>query len=311
MEGPAFAERGIDPLAPEFFWKHLRLALHDSARVRVYGASRKIGRSLRQLEDAWTFRVEDLGKDSRADSHGFNILLPKLGDAAPKLFEQPDLFGSIDPDDTVLDWFGDVANALGAEDTNSPLLDADILSRLGKFNGLTKHGIRQAQLETRRYRAKRFLSLNDALGSRAQSMVLANPAPRRTRIVGILDKVAYLDKVLLLQLADGAKLKVLWSSEDLEPIRALWGNKVMLGGVLQYRPNGTPQIFVAETVQRASEGTSIWDELPGSAEALYMVKNHGSLLPGELNPLTKLRGLLDGEIATSDFSEAVAEFCRS
>ena len=102
MKGSAFEGRGYEPGASAFFWKNLEKSLYDAARITVYGSSRRLGRPLRELSDAWDLRIEDEGVDSKRGGRVFLALLPTIGEAAPKLFDQPTLFGDTwNPEDTV------------------------------------------------------------------------------------------------------------------------------------------------------------------------------------------------------------------
>jgi len=278
--------------------------------MTVYGASRKVGRSLRELEQAWHFRYEDLGKNSMSDTYGFNVLLPRLGEVAPRLFEQQSLFAELNPDDTVLDWFGDVTSAVNEENRDSQLLDSDILGQFANYRNLTRNGISQVSIGTRRYEASGRLILTDNLGEKAQSLVIENPESKRTRLVGVLDKVAFLDRVLWIQLLDGSRVKVLWSPEDVEPIRLFWGSKVMMGGTLQYRPNGTPQVFVAEAIEAGTDVSTVWDKLPEAKLLPKAGSTRRQLRPDEINPLGELRGVLDGKFTDEEFEKMVQEFCH-
>lgn len=239
----------------------------------------------------------------------FLALLPKIGEAAPHLFDQPSLFEPYDPNDTVLDWFGDVTSAVLSNDRDSQLLDSDLLGQFAKYRNLTRHGISEASIKTRRYRNARKLIMTDELGEKAQTLVIANPASKRTRLVGVLDKVAFLDRVLFIQMDDGARVRILWTPDDLEPIRELWGKKVMLGGTLQFRPNGAPQVFIAEAIEAASDTHSVWAKVPKAETLVRAGSAQLRLRKGEVNPLKQLRGVLDGQVTDDEFAQMVAEFC--
>ena len=119
--------------------------------------------------------------------------------------------------------------------------------------------------------------INESLGLKAQALVSETPSPRRTRIKGKLNALAYLERGVLLKLADGNRLHVLWGPENLEPLRNLWGGEVLLEGMLQFKANGKPQILVVDAIRAAGTQDSFWTELP-SAHATMSAMTRSSLV---------------------------------
>ena len=304
LRGRAFAGRGYDPTATAFFWKNLRKSLYGATRITVYGASKKIGRPLHELSDVWNFRVEDEGADSNVDGHAFTALLPRVGDVIPQLFTQSSLFGdSLNPDDTVMDWLGDVANAVWDDQRDSNRLDVDLLNQLAHLRGSSKVGLEDALIRTGRYHAKQ-VHLNEELGERAEALVMETPLPRRTRILGFLDAMAFSDRGVQLILKSGAKLRVLWNMDDLESLRDHWAQEVVLEGVLQYKPNGQPQVLIAEAIRKGNAQDTLWQELPVTPPLNRMIEPNGHLRYDK-NPLANLRGIFDLDVDDLRFAELV------
>jgi hypothetical protein len=239
----------------------------------------------------------------------FSAYLPSLGEAVPKLFEQQSLFGDdLNPEDTVFDWLGDVTSAVWQEQRGSDRLDTDLLRHLTRFRNAPK-GFESASIVTRRYRHD-SVCLNQELGGRAERLVNETPKAQRTRIKGTLNQIAYVERGLLLNLSGGARLRVLWDSEDVEALRGHWGHEVLLEGVLQYKPNGQPQVLVADSIRAATSQDGFWKDLPQAIHRQERIVGR-DLMGGKANPLERLRGVLDGDIDDDTFSRMMEEFSRS
>jgi hypothetical protein len=233
--------------------------------------------------------------------------LPRLGDAAPKLFEQKSLFGDdLSQDDTILDWLGDVANAVWNGDRDSDRLDADLLGQLGRYGKSAALGFSDASIQTRRYRRVE-VRLNSELAAKATALVTDTPAAQRTRVKGVLNTIAFLDRGVQLNLEGGTRLRVLWSPEDLEPLRHHWGQAVLLEGLLEHKPNGRPLILIADAIRAATVQDEFWRDLPsaaGSSAGASRIR----IPHGTENPLARLRGVLDGVVDDATFAEMVEAF---
>ncbi|HRF60888.1 MAG TPA: hypothetical protein PLH94_13365 [Fimbriimonadaceae bacterium] len=232
-----------------------------------------------------------------------------IGDAAPKLFEQRSLFGDpLNPEDTVLDWLGDVTTAIWREERDSTLLDSALLTQVAKYKGAEKKGLEEAEISTRRFRATP-VQVNSELGTRAEGLVHETPPTQIARIKGFLNQMAYLERSLSLNLDEGQRLRVLWEPEDIDEVKSLLGRQVLLEGKLEFRPNGQPLILVADRVREATARDDAWSELPRSAPAL--LRQSRLLQPSETNPLKRLSGILDGRVSDEEFTRMVEEFSRA
>ncbi len=241
----------------------------------------------------------------------FTAYLPRLGDAAPQLFNQKSLFGeNLNPNDTVLDWLGDVTAAVWNQERDSNRLDADLLGHLAKYRSSGKHGLERATIQTQRYSATKRVQVSEELASRAEALVIQTPNSQIAKIRGFLDQMAFLDRSLLLRLESGQKLRVLWQPESLTEVSPHFGKNVLIEGALQYRPNGSPQILVADRIREATERDRTWGDLP-SAQTTESRRHRTLLKPGELNPLQKLGGVLDGQVDDDAFARLVEEFSRA
>lgn len=283
--------------------------MFDAARITVYGSSRRTGRPLRELSEAWNLRIADEGPDSRLGGRVFQALLPPVGEAAPKLFQQRSLFGDdLNPKDTVLDWLGDVTSAIWDEQRESHLLDVELLNQLSKYKRSSTEGLEDATITTRRHRTKP-VHVNSQLGLKAESLVQQTPPKQVVRIKGFLNQVAYLERSLLLNIDRNQKLRVLWEPDDIDEIKALLGSDVLLEGKLEFRPSGQPLILVADRVRAATEKDESWSQVPRAQISLH----HRSrlLMADEKNPLEKLKGILDGQVEDEQFARMVEEFSRA
>ncbi len=99
---------------------------------------------------AWLERCVDvrtLGFSERAGVTVLHLSAPRLGDAAPKLFEQNTLFpGVASPEDTALQVFGKIAREVRLENTASDLYDNSLLKKFSQWKPLLQSSLKSIDL---------------------------------------------------------------------------------------------------------------------------------------------------------------------
>ncbi|MDX2065418.1 MAG: hypothetical protein SFX74_06720 [Fimbriimonadaceae bacterium] len=306
LRGPAFATPGHDPRALSYVWRSLESCLRATATHAVYGAV-PTGRTNKIPAAAWEFRIGDFQQDVPSATGRYQLLLPTLGEAAPRVFEQGSLFESLRPEDTALDCLGDFAAAVMRQDRDSEWLAPETLRQLSWLNQLGRYGLSDTSVTSRRYAIAPIL-FDATLLRHASELERANPATRRVRLAGLLDSVAYMDRVLRLRLSSGTPLRVLWKPTEVESLCANWGRRVLLDGTLHYGPNGRPRRLDATAIQPAADGPSIWDSVP---EPLLRTRDgiDRAVRPSRVSPLAAMEGVLDGEMDDEAFARYAANFC--
>lgn len=300
VSGRGFEGIRYYPEAHAFFFKHLAQNLRDATRARIFSVSRQVGRPIKGLSEAWDLRVEDAGSSEDNSGHRFRVFVPTLEDAAPELFAQRSLFDDeLRGSDTVFDLLGDVIRDVRASRRSSPLFDSHSLREIQRLERAPESGINEARIESTRY-AESGIELNPEVGRAAEALLDQTPDPARTRVMGKLDAVFFDGRALALSLADGSRLRGAWASDDIEPLRELWGRDVLIEGRVQFRPDGTALGIEAEAIRIAGPSDSIWSKLPKGKKSLKSWKTQ-PLSPAERNPLDLIVGQYPGDETDDEF----------
>src|SRR5947209_8391365 len=103
--------------------QRLEATTKPSVRMALEGTSASVGATPAWLERC--VNVRTLGFSERAGNTVLHLKAPRLGDAAPKLFEQNSLFPSLaSPDDTALQILSKIAREVRRENPASDLYDS-------------------------------------------------------------------------------------------------------------------------------------------------------------------------------------------
>jgi hypothetical protein len=198
---------GIRPPA-EAVGEVLRLvtsAVRSSIRMRFEGRS-----SFRGARPGWLDAASDvrfLGQDGKEDTTLF-FEMPELGEAAPKLYEQQELWPTRpDAKDTGFDLLGDVINDVTRQDMDSERFDNPLLRRIGRFD-LALNGTFQAlDVVSRRYSSTAPAEINRSLADIAKKMTGNTPQPQAVRVSGKLDMIRASTQSFALQLVCGDEVR--------------------------------------------------------------------------------------------------------
>lgn len=227
-----------------------------AARLAVEGRS-----TARGTAPAWTSAVADLRVVAfAAGSLALAIEAPRLLDAAPELFQQPSLFGSTpEPDASALDLLLDAMDDVASGRQDSDRLDSGVLELLLRSGSLFARGGTRLTVE----RAGRSPTTFDAVSVQAvRRLSDATPAPRVTRVRGVLDTVTHSTRAVVLRLDDGRLLRGFASAVPIETLRSLLGANVVAEGVTTFRPSGDALRVEIDYAAAASERDVIWSKMP-------------------------------------------------
>ena len=282
LSGPAFRRGAFRSETTGRFLRALPDALLNAARMRFFASSRRIGRPGLGIERATELWIGDIREHEATGGTEVTARLPILGDAAPTffqqpaLFDQPTLFGP-EPtrETTALDLLGDAIRAVARREADSDLFDRGMLRRLPM---LRPEGVERMSFAGRDLLFSEPATVDADLERRARDLSDGTPEPYRTRVVGHLEGIFHDARAFALKLRDGTLLRGLWTADDVEPLRAGWGEDVLIEGVATFRPSGAPLVFEADGLRRATEEDRYWERAPrGVAPA---PSGETPLLPG-------------------------------
>jgi len=124
-------------------------AVQYAIRMRFEGRS-----SFRGVRPAWLDAASDvrfIGREGR-DETTLLFEMPQLGEAAPKLYEQKELWPTRpEPTDTGFDLLGDVIRDVAARDTDSERYDNSLLRKIGRFDHALNGTFQSLDIVAQRY----------------------------------------------------------------------------------------------------------------------------------------------------------------
>ena len=251
--------------------------LRRCVRMAAEGRSRGRGRSPRWLTAA--AGVTFAGAESAAGAGTvLHFEAPRLGDAAPEVFEQRLFSWEEDrpgPDATAFDLFAAVLADVRTRDRDSARFDRGLLTGIRKFRGGVGRTPRTAA---------RFSYVSGGGGGRAvvDPQVLSaagalldeTPRPRRAKLAGTLDMVRVSTRAFGLTLDSGEELRGVLLTDDEAGARRrlvdLAGERVAAFGRLVYRSSGRPLRVDADDLEEVGDETAgaaaFFSRLPPVAE---------------------------------------------
>jgi hypothetical protein len=220
-------------------------------------------------------RVVELG-DVRvaAYRHGsldMVVTSPTIAEAARDLIAQQNLFAeAVAPDITAMDLFLRAAEDAVAGRQDSECLDAGMLEVLARTQSLFARGATGLLLSGR----GEPLMIDASKAEGIRRLREQTPESRVSRIQGLLDSVTYSTTSFVVRLDDGNSLRGLSSSIAADTLAARLGHRVVLEGVVSFKPSGKALRIEADYIADAQPGDELWAHLPRATTL-----PHASALP--------------------------------
>ncbi len=242
------------------FLQQLTLAVAQSVRMCFIGSSDLRGRWPHWLTAASDLRlVAYTGEDETT----LRLEAPWLGDAAPVFYRQREFWPSRpDERDTGLDLLADVISEVAANNADSEKFDAGLLRRLSTFRGLVQKFFPEIVITGRRYPAERPCILSESVVTTADELRAHTPPPRRVRVVGTLDMIRASTRAFAIKLESGQEIQGVFVGHDIEGLRRMWGERVLVVGKAIYRPSGQLLRIDADRVAAASGRDRLFSTIP-------------------------------------------------
>lgn len=188
---------------------------------------------------------------------------PRLGDAAPALYEQKHFWPTLpDPQDTGLDLLADVLADVAVGNTDSDRFDQPLLRELLRFRPVLETTFEAIELLGRRYPSNRAARLDMSVLENAERYRASTPAPQRARVAGTLDMVRASTRTFAIRVNQGEELRGVLLSGNIRELAPLLEKPVLVLGRVQYRPSGRALRIDAEQVRLATGDVSIWCRIP-------------------------------------------------
>jgi hypothetical protein len=236
----------------------------QATRFFVEGQSTRKGTRPGWLDDVCNLEITRMYPGSVAIA----VEAPTLADAAPDRFGrglQVALFAepqrTIDPDSTAIDLFATVLESALKGDRDHVLADRGLLdtcvrfarSARGRFGHIELTGThgRSAPLVVRSEDVPMLELLRDE-----------TPSPKAVRVAGTLDTISATKPSIVLVLADGTKVSARLEEQDNDGLKGLFGTRVVVSGVAQFRPSGKLLAIDVEHLGPARPGDVVFEVTP-------------------------------------------------
>lgn len=235
-------------------------AVRRSVLMAVQGRS-----TARQARPDWLQAATDVRLVDYAgeDETILRFSSPRLGDAAPQLYEQKQLWPTLpDPRDTGLDLLADVLTDVAFGNPDSDRFDRTLLRQLARFRPALESAFEVIEVVGSRHRNELAARLDMRVLETAEHLRTSTPASRPARVAGVLDMVRASTRTFVIHLDQGENLRGVLAVGDIRRIAPLLGERVLVSGRVQYKPSGRPLRIDAESVSRAVGDVSLWGRIP-------------------------------------------------
>jgi len=243
--------------------RRLENTVRPSVRMVLEGTSASVG-----APPAWLERASDIRTLGFSAQNGQTILhlkAPKLGDAAPRLFEQQSLWPhTASPEDTAIQVVGKIARAIRQREAGSDLYDRRLLKYLSSWNGLFRHELKSVDFCVGAEISDPLSPLDRQVVANAQTLSDQTPSPRQVRIVGKLDMVRHSTRSFGLVLSHGDEVHGVLVDGTSELLQGYFGKEITVLGKAIYRPSGTLLRVDASGILPVSDGRQAFSTVPPS-----------------------------------------------
>lgn len=207
------------------------------------------------------------------------------------------------PTQTAVDLFEEGLEDALAGATDRDTFDKGLFEIFSRFSWLFEQGVESVEIVNGRTIPIDFPGVERMLRLRRQI-----PEPQAVRIAGKLEIIGHSDRVFFLELESGEVIKGV--AEHVEPaqLAALFGKRVVVSGLAEFRPSGSVSRIEVERMQEASaRESSLWSrpprplQLPLDVRALRVAQD-------ERSGLNAIYGQWPGDESEAELVTALEEF---
>ena len=240
-------------------------AVRKTVRMRILNSSTSRGRRPGWLRTASDVRFVDFSGNGRTILH-FEV--PLLGEAAPELYEQSELWPTRpEPHLTGFDLLAELIGQITARNRDSDAFDRPLLKQMQRFKNVFDHHVDRLELGELAWTPSEAPAVDRDLITAAADLQAATPAPRRVRVIGILDMLWESRQVFSLRLeGEPFEVRGVLLEGELAGLKDLFNRQVSVEGYAVYRPSRRVLRVDAETVSPAEGRPGIWASIPPSLE---------------------------------------------
>ena len=210
-------------------------------------------------------------------STSLELEAPRIGAAAPEQFAQQDLWrDEPSPDDTALDLAAWAINETQNDESAGEYFDDSVLQAILQFKEAAGGGVRYELIAADDARGR--FTLDDRICERIDERLRGLPAPKAFVVSGTLDEIRHRKRCFRLLIPEQGSLlgQLDATGPDAVALRPLWGERVVVEGVVHFRADGRARIIEAYRLARCRESDDMFEEL-----SLMATPGRSPLLPME------------------------------
>jgi hypothetical protein len=236
----------------------------QATRFVVEGESMRKGPRPAWLDAACRVEVTGLSAGSAVVA----IEAPTLADAVPDRFgegRQVSLFAEpqqvIDGGKSAIDFFADVLASVVGDDRDRVLADRALLDSCVRFARAAGNSFRGVELAGVAGFAEPLV-VQCADVARIELLRDETPAPKAVRVTGTLDTISVSKSDVVLMLGEGVAVPARLDDHDKGLLKSLFGIRVVVSGMAQFRPSGKLLVIDVEHIEAARDGDALFESVP-------------------------------------------------
>jgi len=238
----------------------------QATRFFIEGESTRKGPRPAWLDAACNVEVTGL----TAGSAVVALEAPTLADAAPERFggaHQVSLFAEpqqlLDASHSAVDIFAGVLASVVRGEKERVLADRALLDTCVRFarSARARDGFEGVQLEGIAGLSAPLVVRRDDV-AKIELLRDETPGPKAVRVSGTLDTISATKPDVVLTLSDGTAVAARLDARDNEQLEALFGSRVVVSGMAQFRPSGKLLVIDVEHLGPARDGDVLFESAP-------------------------------------------------
>src|SRR5665213_204168 len=231
--------------------RRINPAVRYAVRMRIEGRSTVQGIRPHWLSTAADVRFVD--HDGQDDTTLY-FELPEIGDAAPKLYEQQEIWSTRpSPSDTGLDLLSQVVSDVAAQNSDSDRFDNPLLRCLGRFDHALNGSFQSLDIIPHNSESGTATSITERIVDTAKQFSSTTPSSQPARIYGTLDMIRASTQTFGLKLETGEEVRGVVDGISIADLKHLLAQPVLILGKAVYRPSGRLLRIDATSVARAGD----------------------------------------------------------
>jgi hypothetical protein len=181
------------------------------------------------------------------------------------------------------------------------LADRALLDTCVRFARAARDGFEGVQLEGIAGLSAPLVVRRDDV-ARIELLRDETPGPKAVRVSGTLDTISATKSDVVLTLSDGTAVAARLDAHDNEQLKALFGSRVVVSGMAQFRPSGKLLVIDVEHLGPARDGDAVFESAPKATAT----RPAASLLPqDETSGVSAFFGTWPGDESDEELLDAL------